>query len=31
MRTEVAAHEALDKVKETFDFSVDKFPLSCPD
>ena len=31
MRTEVAAHEALDKVKETFDFSVDKFPLSGPD
>ena len=31
MRTEVAAHEALDKVKETFNFSVDKFPLSGPD
>ena len=31
MRTEVAASEALDKVKEVFDFSVDKFPLSGPD
>ena len=31
MRTEVAANEALDKVKEVFDFSVDKFPLSGPD
>ena len=31
MKTEVAANEALDKVKEVFDFSVDKFPLSGPD
>ena len=31
MRTEVAASEALDRVKEVFDFSVDKFPLSGPD
>lgn len=31
MKTEVAANEALNRVKEVFDFSVDKFPLSGPD